>query len=218
MAAAAKKKRKRKIAPPKAGAGTFPAMMLVVEQSKTGFRLTDPQLEITVRGSTLAEAFDKLRETREMVMAKLAEAGFPAPPNAVMPHAAHGYTAYQPPQRHRSGLFMALSVAAVVLIGALLAIPVLNGISAVQAGITRIKEMAKPEIAARHASDSLVTFAKTLQLMSPDRREEVRKSLRIIAEELRPLVLELAPLAQAIEGESQKAGEASDATPAATGQ
>ncbi len=207
---------------------SIPPVLIEVEKRGNLYSVVDPALEIAVSKADLTKAYNEFIRLRSAVLEKMTEAGFPAPdyrivpaqgiesaqqdkadapPTDAVPQAAPGAPLAealpkdQADRRRASGRswFAGIAAVVVILVIALAMIPVLSGIRAANLGMARLKEAAKPENVSRLASQSIVEFAEALKRVTPARREEIRKSLRIIAQELRPYASELAPMFDAEE-------------------
>jgi len=190
---------------PKTGAGTRPPppASATICWTGDGFRIVDPQLDIAVEDRDLAEAYAKLCRLRARTMEHLRDAGFTPPPvpqscappqgqGRVRPH----LPAAQPPaaasimRLPRGALILVFTAFAFILVYQLAIAPILRKVDHLVAVVSELDS----GTVARSLSNALTVTADLVSQMTPERKEELRRSLRIIAHELRPLTLELAPM------------------------
>lgn len=167
----------------------------IVRKKGESFYLHIPKWNLLAKGTDLQQTYEKLYEQVDVLDARFREAGLELkqePISCISPRASL-----------RSAIEQFLtSIAGILGAGLIIGLFLFLAINHVGQRLTStqnviqeyLQTMTSPAELGKTVIDGIVNSANTIKLLTPERKTELRNSVRIIVQEIRPFTEELRPL------------------------
>ena len=192
-----------------AGTDSFDFEHEVVVREKAGiYFMHIRELGLVVRAEDLAAGYAELITEKDRIVSHYRESGF----GDDLP-GAHEAQPKESLGRETLPFLIKTAIVAAVAAGFFIwaGSPITNAVHTLtvstqnifDATTAKIGQMASPKVAGRKVINGTAKLAAAIKELTPERKAELRESLRVIAQELRPFAAEIRPLLNELENPRQ---------------
>lgn len=173
------------------GRGVENQFEVIVRKENATFFLYSREWHLLVQGTDLNQAYEKIKDEQKLILERYRRAGL----EHELPAFRAKHSMFSLGRRFGLDLFATLTK--VLIVGAVLGVFLLLGslafVNQLQPLHQKIEKMTSPSptLVGKIATGVIEKIARSMEELTPERREKVRQSLRTIVRELEPFRMEL---------------------------